>query len=49
MEMLGSVALLIGVWLDGEWQWLGGSGFIRKRRSVRFEWWWFECGSGSIG
>jgi hypothetical protein len=32
-----------------EWQWLGGSGTIRRRRSVRFEWWWLESGSGSIG
>jgi hypothetical protein len=33
----------------GEWQWLGGSGTNRQRRSVRFEWWWLECGSDSIG
>jgi hypothetical protein len=23
---------------DGEWQWGGGSGMSRQRRSVRFEW-----------
>jgi hypothetical protein len=33
----------------GRWQWQGGSGGNRKRRSGRFEWWWLECGSGSIG
>jgi hypothetical protein len=32
-----------------EWQWLGGSGTVGKRRSGRFEWYWIECGSGSIG
>jgi hypothetical protein len=35
--------------LDGEWQWQGGSGISRQRTSARFEWWWFESGSGSIG
>jgi hypothetical protein len=34
---------------NGEWRWLGGSGINRKRRSVRFEWYKLECGSGSIG
>jgi hypothetical protein len=33
----------------GEWQWQGGSGVIRQRRSVRFEWWWLGNGSSSIG
>jgi hypothetical protein len=32
-----------------EWQWLGGSGINGERRSRRFEWWWLEGGSGSIG
>jgi hypothetical protein len=32
-----------------EWQWLGGSGTVGKRRSGRFEWYRLECGSGSIG
>jgi hypothetical protein len=34
---------------NGEWQWQGGSGTNRFARSVRFEWWWLERGSGSIG
>jgi hypothetical protein len=29
------------------WQWLGGT--AGKRRSEAIEWWWLECGSGSIG
>jgi hypothetical protein len=31
------------------WQWRGGSGTVGFVRSVRFEWYWFERGSGSIG
>jgi hypothetical protein len=27
-----------GLWIN-EWQWLGGSGTVGKRRSGRFEWW----------
>jgi hypothetical protein len=38
-----------GVWRGQEWQWQGGSGTSRKRRSVRFEWYRLESGSGSIG
>jgi hypothetical protein len=34
---------------DREWQWLGKSGTVRRSRSRRFEWWWLEGGSGSIG
>jgi hypothetical protein len=34
---------------DGEWQWLGGSGTIRKRRARRFEWYRLGGGSGCIG
>jgi hypothetical protein len=30
-------------WLwRNEWQWLGGSGTVGKRRLMRFEWWLFE-------
>eukprot|EP00161_Ancyromonas_sigmoides_P016258 TRINITY_DN4334_c1_g1_i4.p1 TRINITY_DN4334_c1_g1~~TRINITY_DN4334_c1_g1_i4.p1 ORF type:complete len:178 (+),score=10.33 TRINITY_DN4334_c1_g1_i4:194-727(+) len=36
------------VW-HGEWQWPGGSGVIRKRRSRPFDWYRLGCGSGSIG
>jgi hypothetical protein len=32
----------------GGWQWGGGSGSIRKRRSVRSVWYRLERGSGSI-
>jgi hypothetical protein len=32
-----------------EWQWQGGSGVIRQRRSRRFEWYRLQFGSGSIG
>jgi hypothetical protein len=32
----------------GEWQWLCGSGTIRKRESRRVEWCKNECASGSI-
>jgi hypothetical protein len=32
-----------------EWQWLGCSGINRLVRSVRFEWYKFQSGSGSIG
>jgi hypothetical protein len=35
--------------LRGAWQWLGGSGTVGKRRSVRFEWYQLGSGSGSIG
>jgi hypothetical protein len=34
--------------LHGEWQWQFDSGIIRKRRSVRFEWYKLESVSGSI-
>jgi hypothetical protein len=37
------------LWRGGEWQWLAGSGVIRKRRLRRFEWYRLGCGSGSIG
>jgi hypothetical protein len=30
----------------GEWQWQGGSGTSRQRRSVRFEWW--QCGRVAV-
>jgi hypothetical protein len=34
---------------SGEWQWLGGSGAVGKRRARRVEWWWLEIVSGRIG
>jgi hypothetical protein len=37
-----------GVW-RGEWQWRGGSDTVGKRRSRRFEWYQWQCGSSSIG
>jgi hypothetical protein len=38
-----------GVSRHGEWQWLGGSGVIRKVTSRRFEWHASHHSSGSIG
>jgi hypothetical protein len=32
----------------GGWQWLGGSGLVRKSRLMRFEWYQIQCGSGRI-
>jgi hypothetical protein len=37
------------LWRGNGWQWLRGSGVIRKRGSGRFEWYRLERGSGSIG
>jgi hypothetical protein len=31
-----------------EWQWFNGSGTIRQIRSIRFDWYKFQSGSGSI-
>jgi hypothetical protein len=42
------LVLLLAGW-RGEWQWLGGSGINRRGRSMRFEWYRLESGSGSIG
>jgi hypothetical protein len=38
-----------GIAWQGEWQWRGGSGTIRKRRLRRFEWYQIEGGRGGIG
>jgi hypothetical protein len=32
-----------------EWQWQCGSGISRRGRSWRFEWYRWQCDSGSIG
>jgi hypothetical protein len=48
----GTTSTARALWVPGrakEWQWLGGSGTVGKRRSVRFEWYQIQGGSGSIG
>jgi hypothetical protein len=46
-----SVMLVVdnGKWWKNGWQWLGGSGTSRCSGARRFEWWWWQYGSGSIG
>jgi hypothetical protein len=47
MAKMASVAKKGWQWRN-RWQWLGGSGGNRKRRSRRFEWYQLEFMSGSI-
>jgi hypothetical protein len=48
----GTTSTARALWVPGRawgWQWRGGSCTVGKRRSVRFEWYQIQGGSGSIG